>query len=132
MPESRTSPLPREKSRVYLRKAISFARSMDQALEDRNWDGAGLAGIHAVISACDALTVFQLGVRSTGQNHSEVLKLLPKSRAPDRIITKVRSVLSEKNKVEYETRQLSLDEATRIAAAVRQVLDFVVSQIGTI
>lgn len=114
---------------MYLRRARNFGRAMDAALEARNADAVGLSAVHAVISACDALTIRHLGMRSAAQDHSEVLKLLPQSGAPDRLITQVRLVLSLKNRVEYEAREVSPDEATRIATAARRVLDYVGSQI---
>ncbi len=125
MSERRTIPLPKEKAAVYLRKATNFLRGMEAALEDRNPDAAGLSAIHAVISSCDALTVFRLGVRSAAQDHSEVLKLLPDAGAPPAVITQVRQVLSLKNKAEYEARQLTREEADRIATSAKRVLEFV-------
>ncbi|MCI4351815.1 MAG: hypothetical protein L3K14_00270 [Thermoplasmata archaeon] len=125
MSRDRVSSLPKSTAAVYLRKASDFARSMEAAVSDRNFDAAGLAGIHAVISACDALTVTRLGLRSTAQDHSEVLKLLVRCNVPTGLLTQVRATLAVKNRVEYEARQLSEEEAYRLRIQVRRVLEFV-------
>jgi hypothetical protein len=121
----RVSPLSKSKAGVYLRKATGFARTMETAATDRNFDAVGLNGIHAVISACDALTVARLGLRSTAQEHSEVLKLLVRCQVPTPLLTQVRESLVLKNRVEYEARHLSEEEANRLRVQVRRVVDFV-------
>lgn len=125
MNPERVSPLPKGKAAMYLRKASDFARNMDAAQADRNFDAAGLSGIHAVISACDALTVSRLGLRSTAQDHSQVLKLLVQCDAPTTFLTQVRETLGLKNQVEYEARPLSEEEANRLRVQVGRVLEFV-------
>lgn len=125
MSPERITSLPKSKAAVYLRKASDFARSMEAALSDRNFDGAGLSGIHAVISACDALTVARLGLRSTAQDHQEVLKLLVLCDVPTAFLTQVRETLAVKSRVEYEARQLSEEEADRLRLRVQRVLQLV-------
>ena len=125
MSPERISTLPKSTAAIYLRKASDFARSMEAAVSVRNFDAAGLAGIHAVISACDALTVARLGLRSTAQDHSEVLKLLVRCNVPTPFLTQVRETLALKNRVEYEARQLSEEEADRLRVQVQRVLGFV-------
>ncbi|MGA7860274.1 MAG: hypothetical protein WCB19_00250 [Thermoplasmata archaeon] len=131
MSPERVSPVPKGKAAIYLRKASDFARSMEAAGTDRNFDAVGLSGIHAVISACDALTVSRLGLRSTAQDHSQVLKLLIQCGAPTPFLTQVRETLGLKNQIEYEARPLSEEEGTRLRLRVRRVLDFVRKSIGT-
>ncbi len=125
MSPERNSPLPKVKAALYLRKASDFARNMDAARADRNYEASGLSGIHAVISACDALTVSRLGLRSTGQDPSEVLKLLVQCDAPAAFLTQVRETLGLKNQVQYETRLLTEEEADRLQVRVRRILEFV-------
>lgn len=125
MSSERVSALPRSKAEVYLRKAAGFARSMEAALSDQNLDAAALSGIHAVISACDALTVARLGLRSTAQDHLQVLKLLARCDAPNTLLTQVREGLALKHRVEYEARPLAVSEANWIGIQVRRVLDFI-------
>ena len=92
---------------------------------DRNFDAAGLAGVHSVISACDALTVARLGMRSTAQDHQEVLRLLEDTGAPNPVLTQVREVLSMKNKAEYEARELTEQEAQRVVTRAGRILIYV-------
>lgn len=60
----------------YLKKAGECAAEMRHALEDRHWNAAAILAVHCGISSADALTVFHLGKRHAGQQHSEALRLL--------------------------------------------------------
>jgi hypothetical protein len=87
-----------------------------EALARGRSSSAGLAAIHAVISACDGFTAFQLGLRSTGQDHLELLALLARTGMNDAEprLRQVRGVLQLKHTVEYEDRELSRPEAQRL------------------
>lgn len=125
MMPGRTSPLPKAKAVTYFRKSQNFLRAAEAAMGDRNFDAAGLAGVHSVISACDALTVARLGIRSTAQDHQEVLRLLEATGAPNQVLTQVREVLSMKNKAEYEARELTVLEAQRVVTRAGRILVYV-------
>lgn len=43
---------------AYLAKAEQFLDTMEQALQARQWDSAGLQAVHSVISASDALLAY--------------------------------------------------------------------------
>lgn len=113
--------------RTYLRKADDFASLSRIGLREGNANGAGLSAIHAVISACDALTSFHAGTRSTGQSHGDVADLLQQLRLEGarEKVDMVRAVLGLKNQVEYEDRAISLEEATRLVAQMERVLAWV-------
>lgn len=124
MSAPRTAPLPKSKAAIHLRKASNFLRAAQSALHDRNFDAAGLAGLHAVISACDGLTVSKLGLRSTAQNHSDVLRLLVNTGMPEATMTQVRETLSLKSRAEYEARELGEDEAAQIVTRAARVVAY--------
>jgi predicted nucleotidyltransferase len=120
----RTEKLERSKGLVYLRKAEEFARSMNDASARADWNAVGLNAVHAVISACDALTTAFLGVRSRSQDHEEVAKLirnLPVNEAPAKADTAVH-VIQLKNLVEYEARDLDPQEAEMVCTKVGRFL----------
>lgn len=119
----RTAPTEKSRGSFYLRKASNFLRAAESSLQGRNFDAAGLAGVHAVISAGDALTVFRLGLRSSGQDHSEVLKLLLDVGIPDATLTQIRETISQKNRAAYEARGITEEEAKQIVTRARRVLE---------
>jgi HEPN domain-containing protein len=123
--EARVVPCPPEEGRRFLRKAQRFLAAMERELAAKEFDPAGVNGVHAVIGACDALTSFRLGTRSRGQDHLEVLRLLLRCGVPASFQTQVREVLSKKRQAAYEATSLSRSEAEAIAQRARRVLAFV-------
>lgn len=90
--------------KIYLEKADEFFKIMKYAQTQNLWTATGLNGIHCAISACDALTAFYLGERSTSTRHEDVVILLRKIGIKN-IETKIKqvlSILSVKNLVELK------------------------------
>ncbi|OGF49643.1 MAG: hypothetical protein A2044_08450 [Candidatus Firestonebacteria bacterium GWA2_43_8] len=87
----------------YFKKADSFHKAAGGCLKELNYEAAALASIHCVISAIDAFLVFKLGVRSSSERHSDVLKLLAEACGADskQAIKHADAVLNEKTVVEY-------------------------------
>ena len=117
--------------RVYWRKANDFQRLATLAMESENFNGAGLAAIHSVISACDALTAFHLGIRSKGQGHGEVADLLQGIHLGgiEEKVSQVKEVLALKNLVEYEDREISRRESQRLLRQSERVMAWVKSHL---
>jgi len=91
---------------------------MEQALQARQWDSAGLQAVHSVISASDALLAYYGGVRSVEPDHREVAGLLQDilGKEAAAAIRHVCRVIAKKNVVEYEQRRLTEKEAREMAA----------------
>ncbi len=89
---------------------------MKLAEEGEEWNAACLNAIHCTISSADAVTVFYLGLRSTGQGHEEAAKLLAKTglESANEKIRQFSDVLRLKTMVEYETEEPTEKEARRI------------------
>ncbi len=116
---------------AYLRKATEFEGSARKTLADRSPNSAGLEAVHAVISACDALTVARLELRSKGEDHRDVLQLLdriPATKGTD-LKRQVAQILSVKNRVEYGGEGLPQDEAERLVVLAGRVIRWVTSEI---
>jgi len=126
----RVTDIPRARSESFLRRARSFASLMEAALERGNSEGAALAGVHCVISACDALTVHSLGLRSKGQDHREAVRLLSRLSIPASLLTQVRGVLGLKTLIEYDDRSLSAQEVRTLCDRARRILATVESQLA--
>ncbi len=77
MTPARTERVPKEQSRAYLTKAEEFRWAMENALVAGKLNAAVSGAVHCVTSACDALLAHHLGVRCKGQDHREIVSLLP-------------------------------------------------------
>lgn len=101
------------------------------ALEDQRLNSAGLEALHAVISACDAVTVARLGLRCKGEDHRELLHLLGriKEEGLSEVHRQVNQALSVKSMVEYGGAGLSSEETTRVVAQAERVVKWVTLQV---
>lgn len=106
--------VPRDRSRVYLDKALEFYEAMVDAAAKSNWNAVGLAGVHCCISATDSLLVKHAGLRSSSSDHQDVVGLLKAHiRHPDcaRQARRLAVVLAQKNLIEYVERSYPKKEA---------------------
>ena len=102
-------------------------------MDDLRLNSAGLEAIHAVISACDALTVARLELRCRGEDHRDVLQLLeriPDVRSTD-LKKQVSQVLSAKSSVEYGGEGLSPEQAGRLVTQAERVVKWVSDRLRT-
>ena len=127
----RTESVPRVEHAHFLAKAEEFAETARTALEDQRLHSAGLEAIHAVISACDALSVARLGLRCRGEDHREVLHLLNriKEEGLSEVHRQVSQVLSVKSSVEYGGVGLSTEETKRVVVQAERVVRWVTEQV---
>ncbi|MBE0418076.1 MAG: hypothetical protein IBX63_09955 [Coriobacteriia bacterium] len=111
-------------SRLYAGKASEFLSSTERAIASREWDAAGLAAIHAGISASDAVLAYHGGVRSAGQDHRVAVDLLRETMgaAADEPAKHLKRLIDKKNLVEYEQRRLTQAEALDLAEHARRFL----------
>ena len=88
---------------------------MKKAEADGEWNAACLNAIHCTISSADAVTVFYLGMRSTGQGHEEATKLLAKTglESVNEKIRQFSNILRLKTLVEYDAEEPTENEASR-------------------
>ena len=113
----------------YLTKATECLAMAQDAFGKRLWNASAISAIHAVISSCDALVAFYLGVRSAGERHDDVLTLLARVDIPKEDYAKIRRqishALSIKNKAEYEDRLIQQDEAESILRDAERTFNWV-------
>lgn len=111
-----TREVPRRHATGSLTKATEFAETAQTALGGRKRNAAGLAAIHAGISAADAALIATDGVRSISKDHGAVVRLL-ESRAPRFTAAQRRQLLGllkMKNQVAYDARLLTEVEARQL------------------
>ena len=97
----------------YLKKAEEFLQEAERAIENERWNASVSLSIHSGICASDALCIFNLGVRSAGEGHNEVVQLINKINIKD-INVKIRQLLNLidiKNSAEYSESLMSEKDA---------------------
>lgn len=104
---------------------------MEEDLLAQRWDAAGLAAIHAGISASDAVLAYRGGMRSAGRDHRAAVDLLldvlgAAASAPSKHLKRL---VDKKNLVEYEQRRLIQSEALDLAEHARRFLTWTQTQV---
>lgn len=87
-----------------------------RAMEESKFDGAAINFVHCGISACDALCVYFLGQRHSGEKHEDAVKLLGEIKELrkenfETMSGRLVKVLRMKNMAEYEERPVKPKEA---------------------
>ncbi len=99
----------------YLRKSEECLSAASECLKNARWNAAVINAVHCGISACDALTVFMLGVRHAGERHEDVISLIQTVGLPKDILTarskQLSRLLGIKNAAEYEERLMNENDA---------------------
>ncbi len=99
-------------AKKYLSKAREFSEGASDALANGKWNVAGLAAIHAGISAADAVIVAFGAKRSASKDHGAAVDLVHRTTdAGAAQIRQLTGLLAMKNTVEYEQRLLTQSEA---------------------
>jgi hypothetical protein len=108
----------------YLKRARELLASMRNNLAVSQWSAAVIDGIHAAISANDALTVVYSGQRCTSSHHVDAVEFLkqslPKNFAPD--LQRLKRVISIKSHVEYGPSLTTEKEAHKVAQDVERFI----------
>jgi hypothetical protein len=125
--EIHTKKVSRERYVIYWEKALEFFESMIDAAQKRNWNAAGLAGVHCCISATDALLVKHAGVRSSSDSHQDVVGLL-QSKIRDSDVAKqarrLGEVLAQKNIIEYIDKSYTEADAMALKVSVERYIEW--------
>ena len=89
-----------------------------ESSEKTDWNAATICAIHACISASDAMCIFYKGMRHSGENHNDAVKLFKSMKNNDenhdKNVNRLSRIIGVKNMAEYEERLVSKTEAARI------------------
>jgi len=113
----------------YLKKAADNYQQMLKSIEANNYNAAATLAVQCVISSADALCVFEKGVRSISGDHLDVCVLIESLTFPeakDKAKT-LRKVISKKNMVQYERRNVFQDEAREMVKQSSRLFHWVTS-----
>jgi HEPN domain-containing protein len=130
----RITTVTRQQAQTYLSKAMEFLVASRESIKDGRFNSAGLLAIHAAISSADALLGHQAGYRSTSPDHKAAADLLKDlgigSADRSNQIRRFERILSKKNIVEYEARQITQKEASYLVEQAQRFLDWVREVVG--
>lgn len=73
----------RSASKNYLKKAQDSYETMLVAFDNKNYNAVGTLAIQCVISAADALCVYEKGIRSISQDHGDICALVKSTLLPE-------------------------------------------------
>ncbi len=107
---------PQSAYKNFQHKAGDFYQVMKLSSDSELWNGVGLNAVHCVISLSDALTVYFLSKRFSGDDHkhaSELLAQIPSDSAKQ-YVTAFDKIISKKHMVAYEEREFRQSEALEI------------------
>ncbi|MDE2009983.1 MAG: hypothetical protein KGJ09_07900 [Candidatus Omnitrophica bacterium] len=101
----------------HLNKATDFYQGMKLSQEQGLWHSTGLNAVHCAISLSDALAIYFLAKRFSGEDHRQASDLL--SRIPaDNVVQQGRNfekIIAKKHMIAYEGREFRPSEAAEIA-----------------
>jgi len=113
----------------YLKKARENLDTAMECLRAERWNAAAINAVHCGISACDALTVFMVGVRHAGERHEDAVALLLTLNLPRDVLSvkgqQLSRLLGIKNAAEYEERLMTQKEAAEAVRDAERFLEWV-------
>lgn len=118
-------------ARDYLKKAEDNYIAMLSALKDGNFNAAGTLALQCAISSADAICVSEKGIRSISQDHFDVCGIVKSITLPETSekANLLRRIISKKNLIQYERRNIYQSEAEEIAKASSRFYQWVASHI---
>lgn len=117
--------------KIYYKKARDFYDTMLAAKDAGNWTAVGLNAVHCAISSCDAMLVFHLGIRSSGEDHIQAADLilrLSQSNVSTAAST-FKRIIAKKNLIAYENREFRQTEANDIIKLTERFYRWVLSSL---
>ena len=116
----------------YLKRSEECLQTAKDAFLKKSWNAAAICCIHSSIAACDAMCIYYLGQRHSGENHNQAVQLFRKIKNEDDLIIKnakrLSQLLSTKNMAEYEERLVFQIEAEKILKKSERFLVYVRKQ----
>jgi len=116
----------------YFKKATDNYEQMLAAIQADNSNAAATLAVQCAISSADAICVFEKGVRSISQDHFDVCDFvasLPLEEAKEKS-NLLRKIVSKKNLVQYERRNIYKDEALEMVKVTTRFYQWVKESIG--
>lgn len=116
----------------YLKRAQECWHAALNSLGSEEWNASSINAIHCCIAACDAMCVYFLGKRHSGESHNGSAALFKTIKNTDEYNTntnRILRILRMKNMAEYEERLVYKAEAAKILKDCERLLAFVKSKL---
>jgi HEPN domain-containing protein len=127
-PKIRTQDVTRNLHVNYLRKSNECFRAAKESFSRGDWNAAAICAIHSCIAASDAICIYFLGKRHSGQNHGDAVVLLGTIKSGDEEAknnaNRLRKILAVKNMAEYEERLMRRPDAEKLIKDTERFLSF--------
>ncbi|MEA2004940.1 MAG: HEPN domain-containing protein [Acidobacteriota bacterium] len=113
----------------YLKRAEECYNAAQECFEKANWNASTICAIHACISACDAMCIYYLGKRHSGEKHNTAVSLFREIKDHSRNLNKnanrLNKIINIKNMAEYEERLVFKSEAEKILKSMERFFNYV-------
>lgn len=112
----------------FLKKAEECFNAAQNSSARQEWNASAINAIHSCIAACDAMCVYFLGKRHSGDDHNDVAALFKTIRHDEQMSTnanRILRILRMKNMAEYEERLVYKSEAEKILKDCTRFWEFV-------
>ncbi len=116
----------------FLKKAEECFHAARNSFASQEWNAAAINAIHCCIAACDAMCVYFLGKRHSGEDHNDAAGLFKTIRHDEEINTnanRILRILRMKNMAEYEERLVYKTEAEKILKDCERFWEFAQEQL---
>ena len=127
-PRSKTRDVSKSVYVNYLKRAKECFHASQISLGSQEWNASAINAIHCCISACDAMCVYFLGKRHSGESHNDAAALFKTIKNTEEFkmnTNRIVRVLRMKNMAEYEERLVNKGEAEKIFKDCERFLLFV-------
>lgn len=116
----------------FLKRAEECFHAARNSFVSQEWNAAAINAIHCAIAASDAMCVYFLGKRHSGEDHNDAAGLFKIIRHDEEINTnanRILRILRMKNMAEYEERLVYKSETEKIMKDCEQFWEFVQEQL---
>jgi len=127
-PKFKTRDVSKSSYTNYLKRAKECFNAAQHSLQEQEWNASAINAIHCCIAACDAMCVYFLGKRHSGDTHNDAAALFKTIKSTDEYSTnanRILRILRMKNMAEYEDRLVYKSEAEKIFKDCERFFAFV-------
>lgn len=112
----------------YLKRSEECLHAARNSFNFQEWNSSTISAIHSCIAACDAICVYFLGKRYSGEDHSAAVNLFKTIKQNETINTNANRIIKIpriKNMAEYEERLVYKTEAEKALKDCERFFEFV-------
>lgn len=118
----------------YLKRSEECFHAAKNSFGIHEWNAAVISAIHSCIAACDAICIYFLGKRHTGESHNDAVSLFKTIKSGDEEINtnanRITRILSIKNMAEYEERLVYKSEAEKVFKDCERFFEYVARKLS--